>query len=189
MNNFLGTTVKSVVGSIFRVVRTSDDGYLEVNSNPKGHSSSVTITRPSDTTAYTAGDAVGDAGGSAIIVFSGLGLAGGEIEIVSVQHEIDVAAIPSGMAGFKLHLYNASPTAIADNAAWDLIAGDRASYLGYCTLSTPEDLGGTLFFSDSFTGKQIKLTTTSLYAVLQTVGGYTPTASAVKKVTIHTKEI
>lgn len=41
-----------------------------------GHTATVTITRPNDTTAYTAGDAIGDTGGSAILTFANIGKAG-----------------------------------------------------------------------------------------------------------------
>jgi hypothetical protein len=154
-----------------------------------GHSATVTITRPSDTDAYTAGDAVGDTGGSAILTFANMARAAGEVIITSIELEIDVDAVPSGMTGFNVRLYNASPTAIADNAAWDLPSGDRGKYLGKVSLTTPTDEGSTLFSDNDGINKQITLTSTSLYVVLQTVGGYTPSSAAVKRLTIHTVDV
>lgn len=165
-------------------------GDLALSVVSTGHTTSVSFTRPSDTTAYTAGDAVGATGGSAILTFASMGkTTGGNVMIAGVDLEIDVASVPSGMTTFKLHLYNASPTAIADNAAWDLVAGDRAKYLGYVAIATPEDMGSTLWSQNAQVDKQVLLASGSLYAVLQTVGAYTPTSAAVKVVTIHTVEL
>jgi len=49
--------------------------YVETQAN--GHSQTVTITRPADTTPYTANDAMGDTNGSAILSFAGLAKTGG----------------------------------------------------------------------------------------------------------------
>jgi hypothetical protein len=43
------------------------DGGSTLTVDGKAYRSTATITRPSNTTAYTAGDVVGDTGGSAII--------------------------------------------------------------------------------------------------------------------------
>lgn len=154
----------------------------------------VSITRPSNTTAYDAGDVIGiaDAGtpanaGSAIHSLTAAGPSGGTVIIIASEFEIDVSAVPSGMNNFRLHLYNASPTAILDNAAWDHAANDRTKYLGFIDLGTPVDQGSTLFVqAEQY--KPVKLATgsTTLYAELVTVGGYTPTSGAVKKITLHT---
>lgn len=154
-----------------------------------GHSGTVTITRPSNTTAYTAGDVIGDTNGSAIFSLPNMARAAGEVEITSVELEIDVSSRPSGMDMFDLRLYNASPTAIADNAAWDLPSGDRGKYLGKIRLGVPVDEGSTLFVDNDGIGKQITLTSTTLYFELQTVGAFTPTSASVKRLTIHTRDI
>lgn len=159
------------------------------SNNTSGHSATVTITRPADTTAYTAGDVIGDTGGSAIFTFANMARAAGDVLITSVELEIDVASVPSGMTGFNLRLYNASPTAIADNAAWDLPSGDRGKYLGKIALGTPVDEGSTLFIDNDNINKQITLPTTSLYVELQTVGAFTPTSACVKRLTIHTMDV
>jgi hypothetical protein len=166
--------------------------YVEVlnsagtSTGSSSHSATVTITRPSDTTAYTAGDAVGDTNGSAILTFANMARAAGDVIITSIELEIDVAAVPSGMGAFNVRLYNAAPTAIADNAAWDLVSGDRGKYLGKIQLSTPTDEGSTLFSDNDGINKQITLTSTSLYVVLQTVAAFTPSSATVKRLTIHT---
>lgn len=180
-----GTNLIGKVGIDQTTPGTSDS----VTVKSAGHAAAVTITRPADTTAYTAGDAIGDTAGSAILVFNNLGKSsGGEVVITSVELEADVGALPSGMTSFSLRLYNSAPAAIADNAAWDLITDDRGKYIGKVTIPTPVDEGSTLFVDNDNINKQITLPAGTLYAVLQTNGAFTPTASAVKTIRIHTIE-
>ena len=148
----------------------------------QGHLATVTTTRPNDTTAYTAGDALGDTNGSAILEFTNMARAsGGNIMITSASMRVDLASIPSGMAGLKLHLYSSSPTAIADNAAWDLVSGDRDKYMGYVQLGTPVDFGSTLFVESNGINKHIQLTGTSLFVIPVLDTGFTPSASTVRQ--------
>jgi len=160
-----------------------------VNNSSCGHSATVTITRPSNTTAYTAGDVIGDTNGSAIFTFASMIRAAGEVEITSIEYEIDESARPSGMDMFDVRLYNASPTAIADNAVFDIPSGDRGKYLGKVRIGVPVDEGSTLFVDNDGIGKQITMTGTSLYVILQTVGAYTPTSAGVSRLTIHTRDL
>lgn len=87
----------------------------------RGFRSVVTITRPSDTTAYTAGDVVGDTGGSAIIALASIGPASGYVIVQSASLVFSDSSVPSGMTSFRLHFHSASPTAIADADAARLL--------------------------------------------------------------------
>lgn len=81
------------------------------------------------------------------------------------------------MTSFRLHLYSSQPSAIADNAAWDLPSGDRAAYLGYIDLGTPIDVGSTLYVQtvgSNLTMQQVAAISSSLYGYMVTNGGYTP---------------
>lgn len=150
-----------------------------------GYSASVTLTRPADTNAYTAGDVVGPT--VAALEFSQIGSAGRDVMITSSEFLWSESAVPSGATSFRLHLYSVTPpSALADNAAWDLPAGDRASYLGYVDLGTPVDLGASLFVQASQINKQVKVSGSSLFGYLQTIGGYTPASASVMKITIRT---
>lgn len=160
-----------------------------VSTSSSSKRSSVTFTRPSNATAYTAGDAVGSTDGSAILEFTNIGTSGSTIMITDAMFEIDVSAVPAGMSTFYLRLYNAMPTSIADNAAWDLPSGDRSKFLGTLTLSTPSDLGSTLISDNTQLNKTITLSGTSLYAVLVTSAAFTPTSAAVKKITLYALEL
>lgn len=151
------------------------------------YTSSAVITRPANQTPYTANDVVGGA-----LTFANIGPAvtvgGQNLMITGVQLECDIAAVPAGMVNMRLYLYNVTPpSALADNAAWDLPSGDRASYLGYVDCGTPVDLGSTLYVEANNLNKLLLAAGSSIFGYLVTIGGYTPNAnSEVYKVTLHT---
>jgi len=156
-----------------------------------GFTSSASKTRPNDTNAYAALDVIAESTSAGTVwQFSNIAPStGGEIVITAAALEIDVAAIPAGQGRFRLHLYSTSPTAINDNAAFNLIAADRAKYLGYIEFPEMNDLGDTLYSSleESYFGirKQITAASGTLYGILQTMSAYTPTAQAVKSINLH----
>lgn len=137
------------------------------------YKSQVTITRPANTTAYTAGDVVGGK-----IEFAGLkGFP--DILITAADLAIDVSAIPAGMTSFRLHLYDVTPPSdLADNAAWDLPSGDRASYLGYVDLGSPADVGSTLFAQVDQVNKHLGPGSTGVWGYLVTNGAFTPAGNS-----------
>lgn len=161
---------------------TTDPLYVTGN----GYDVQTTVTRPANTTPYTALDVVGGA-----VDLGVLGKTALPIVITGVELEIDVAAIPAGMTSFNLALYNVTPpSAIADNGAWDLPSGDRASFLGLITNITPGDLGSTLYGAIEELAIQKKLAGTHLFAYLITVGAFTPAGnSEVYKIYMHTRDM
>lgn len=169
------------------IVTNPTDGKQEsvplVSMPSAGYASPVSFTRPNNTTAYTAGDVEYGA-----LEFDVIGpAAGGEVVITTAQLEQDVTSIPSGETSFRLYLYNVTPpSALADNAAWDLPSGDRASFAGYVDLGTPVDLGSTCYVETSGINKQVTVPAGGkLFGYLVTNGGYTPSALSVKKITLH----
>jgi hypothetical protein len=159
------------------------DAGSSLTVDSKAYRAAVTVTRPSNTTAYTAGDVIGvaDSGtaanaGDAIITLSNIGPSGGYVLLQSVRLMIGASSVPAGMGAFRLHLYMASPTAILDNAAFDLVAGDVGKYAGYIDLPAPQDLGSILVTQADYCGTAIKLdaASTTLYAELETRGAFTP---------------
>lgn len=167
-----------------------NDGGTSLTVDGRAYRSVVTITRPSNTTAYTAGDVVGDTSGSAILSLTAAGASGGYVILQSVSLVFSDASVPSGMGAFRLHLYSASPTAIADNAAFDLLSADRANYMGYVDISTPQDFGSSLYAQVDYPGRLIKLGTasTTLFAELETRGAYTPASASTVQVRINLLE-
>ena len=147
--------------------------------------SAATFTRPDNTTAYTALDVVAS---TVNLEFAAvMQKPGNMFKVTGATLEIDQAAVTSGITTFLLHLYDAAPTVIADNAAFDLPAGDRAKYLGNITLAAPTDLGATIWSQNAidFTGK-LASGSTALYGILQTTGGWTPAAEVVFNLTMYT---
>lgn len=150
--------------------------YNSDGSVSTGYTSQIAVTRPANQTPYTALDVVGGA-----IAFTAIGPAGGDIIINSANLRADIAAVPAGMTTLRLYLYSVTPpSALADNAAWDLPAGDRASFLGYIDLGTAVDLGSTVYTQADNIGKQVKLATgeTAVYGYLVSTIGFTPAANS-----------
>ena len=165
-------------------------GDTTVQARGQGYRSEVVFTRPANVTAYTAGDIIGSTT-SAVHEFTQVGSAGGDVVVFAAELMIDLSAVPSGMSGFRLHLYGTTPTAASDNAAFDLPSTDRAAYMGYLDFTTPEDLGSTLFSQARFVYAQAQLTSnsTSLFGELQTVGGFTPTSGEGYRIRLRTIEV
>lgn len=149
-----------------------------------GVTSVVQLTRPADTNLYAANDVLGAAtGASAALAFA---LGAGEFNITSTELEIDASALIVSEAGYRLHLYSATPpSALGDNAAWDLPAGDRSVYLGHLDLGTPVDHGSTLYVQVANINRPIVLTGANVYGYLITLASYTPTSGRVHKITLH----
>jgi hypothetical protein len=135
----------------------------------------ITITRPANATPYTAGDVLG----ATAAAFELKGLPQDvEILITGADLLVGATAVPAGMTSFRLHLYNGTPdSALADNAVWDLPAGDRAQYLGYVDVGTPVDVGATLFVTTNELNRHVKASA-GLFCYLQTIGAFTPAANS-----------
>lgn len=172
-----------------------------INLGDQSFYATCQATRPANTTAYTAGDVVGETAAALTFLSSSLVSSNKVITdkfvtasqpsscramITDVSLRIDVSTVPSGMSSFRLHLYNATPpSALADNAAWDLPSGDRASYIGYVDIDTPVDVGSTLFVQNAAVNKLISLgDSNQLYGYLVTNGAYTPGSADVATLTI-----
>jgi hypothetical protein len=148
----------------------------------------VSITRAATAPTYLSGYVVG-ATGSNFLTFSNISnVSNGSVFITSANIEIDTSTLPSGIGTFRLHLYDTAPTAVADNTAFDLIAGDRSKYLGFIEIATPSKLGSTLWGETNGIMKQIKFTnnSTTLYCILTTNGSYLAVSGDVYKVGIST---
>ena len=181
-----GVEIKNDAGNPIPV----SDNSSSLTVDGKAYRSTATITRPSNTTAYTAGDVVGDTGGSAILTLTSAGPSGGFVLIQSMSLVFSDSTVPSGMGAFRVHLYSASPTAIADNAPFDLVSGERASYLGFVDLAAPQDLGSTIYTQVDYPGRLVKLAaaSTSLFAEIETRGAYTPVSASTVELRVNTLE-
>ena len=156
----------------------------------KAYRSTAAFTRPSNATPYAAGDVVGATAGSAIHTLTTAGPSGGYILIQSISMATHDTSVPAGMASFRIHFYNASPTAIADNAAFDLLTADHGKYLGYVDLPTPQDFGSSIYTQADYPGRLVKLaaSSTSLFIEIETKGAFTPVSAVTFDLAISTLE-
>ena len=177
------------VGTVSGKPLTVSDASGSLTVDGRAYRSVATFTRPGDTTAYLAGDVVG-ASGTAIQTLSGIGPANGYVIIQSVEFFINATSVPAGMGSFRAHFYTASPTAIVDNAAFDLVSGDVGSYVGYVDLPAPQDLGSTLYTQTDYPGRLIQLASgqTSLFCEVQTINAYTPASGTLHTLRVKTVE-
>lgn len=137
---------------------------------PCGLVASATFTPAA--TSHTALDSVG---GAKAIDFGAI--SGSTIRIVSATLEIDGATIET--TAWRLHLYSVTPpSAYADDAAWDIPSGDRASYLGYLDFAQVVDFGSTLWIETTNIQKQLVLAGTGLFGYLVNTTTLTPQAVA-----------
>ncbi len=144
-------------------------------------------TRSTDTTGYAVGDVVGTNPATNLTFANILNTAGAQFVILGANMEVDSSAVPTNMGNFRLHLYNAAPTAILDNSPFNLPSADRAKYLGYMTLATPVLLGDTLWSQNdnkNFAGK-LAAGSSTLSGMVETLSSYVPTASCVKTVFLN----
>ena len=181
-----GVEIKNDAGNPIPV----SDNSSSLTVDGKAYRTTATITRPSNTTAYTAGDVVGDTGGSAIISLTAAGPTAGFVIIQGISLVFSDSTVPSGMGAFRVHLYSASPTAIADNAAFDLTSGERDTYMGYVDLPAPQDLGSSIYTQTDYPGRLIKLAaaSTTLFAELETRGAYTPVSASTVSIRVNLLE-
>lgn len=137
---------------------------------PRGISASATFTPAAS--AHTAPAVVGGAQ-----QFSLAAPSGGRIKINSVSLEIDGGTLET--TTWSLYLYSVTPpSAIADAAAFDIPAGDRASFLAKIPIAQVVDEGSTLYIEASNIGRQIKLAGTSVFGYLVNATTLTPAAVA-----------
>ena len=135
------------------------------------------VTRPANVTPYTANDVYGG-----VFELQDIGASGGFVFIESLDIIFNITAVPSGMSNFTIYLYGVTPpSAIADNLAFSISSGDRASILNPrgITLSASLAQGGGSVVAEVRNLNQLyKLTGTSLFGYVVTTGAFTPAANS-----------
>ncbi len=140
--------------------------------------------RPSDTNAYSIGDAVNNSTTAALVqslVFGGMaGATGGSGLITNILvWKANTAVVTN--ASFRLYLFNARmTTAFADNAAFNLAAADLPKLMGvHEFVLRTEGASSTACFSLDDTRRfdyQCDGSDTTLFGYLAAEAAYTPTA-------------
>jgi hypothetical protein len=134
---------------------------------------SASFTRPADTNAYAAGDAVSNATSSpTILTFAGAArAAGGTGLILSARHIKNNTTA----ASYRLWLYRETAAAVNDNAQFALLWENRANRIGFIDFA--HTTGGTGSDSSSslatFVNLPFTAAGTALFGQL-TTPGYTP---------------
>ena len=155
---------------------------------------SVTITRPADTTAYTAKDAVADSTSvPTILTFPDVAFANGRGGyIVSARIYTDQV---TNVAQYKLHLFNQAPTPINDNAAMTApLMTDNQTYQGaiiWPAAASEDGSVGAAFAQlttdvEPISPHMFQCATHSrdLYGMLETLDAFTPASGQTFRVTL-----
>ncbi len=174
----VNTTIPAYGDGSAGIMQMDAAGRLRVGGGLKLLSAG--FTRPADATQYAIGDAVNNST-SAPVPMEFTGAAGqtgggGIIESARIfKSDDDVTG-----ATFRLHLYNATVTPAADNAALALLYADLAKYLGYIDFATFIDIGN---HNVSPAGLLVPArfpyicAATSLFGILAALGTYTPASA------------
>ena len=148
---------------------------------------SAEFTRPNDTTAYAAGDAVSTLAGAAM-EFTVSSLAGtrGLIRFMKIIKSGSVTT----SASFRILLFTAAPTATADNSALANAWSQRASFVG--SFSTPAMTAeGGMATASSWQQQTTEIPfdlasgSKKLYGLLAAGAAYTPAANEEFRVELY----
>jgi len=146
----------------------------------------VELTRPADTTAYTAKDVVADSTSApTVITFSNFArVNAGSGIIVRARLMTDQKTCTSG---FRLHLFHTAPTAINDNSPYSLLYANAANRIGqidFAAMSSEDPTNSTAAASmrpsaDGAYGApnlwfQSAAASRALYGILETTSGFAP---------------
>lgn len=140
--------------------------------------SSASLTRAANTTTYGVNDVIFGA-----FELANIGNNNGFIAITDIRFLMNINYLPSGIGNLRLFLYSVTPpSAVADNGAFSVPSGDRASLLtpSGISLGTPALAlgGGSLVLSLVKINQFFRLTGTSLFGYLVTEGAWVPTANS-----------
>lgn len=170
----------SSLTDILRKLVTEVVNLKNITNNNIIASVSTEITRPSNTTLYTAKDVIGTSPATYITFSNCASSTGGSGSIIQLTLETnDVAFTDSTI---RLHIYSDTPTAIADNEPFVKLYADKGKYVGYVDFLMLEETTATgeagFATKDNIVLDYI-CTDTSLYGILESIDGVTP-ASAQK---------
>lgn len=145
--------------------------------------SAVTLTRPSNTDAYAAKDAVSNSTSApTVLTFAAAArVNGGSGYITRVRLMTNQSA---NVARFRLHLYHTAPTPINDNAACTLLWANRANRIGYIDLPACQT-EGTGSDAANAQNDTVRLpficgaSAQAIYGLFETLDAFTPASGQV----------
>lgn len=191
--NSVNTNGQATMANSAPVAIASDQTLIPVGGKTVVQAASSTITRPADTTAYTAGDLVANsvtAGSVSALQFSTLArVSGGSGVIVgaSIQKSTNVVT----NAAFRLHLFNTITTftSAGDNSALStVVVASAKGYLGYVDITAMvgfSDVAWGTGAPDNTRGSIPYVATAQIiYGILEARGAYTPASGEVFTITL-----
>ena len=141
---------------------------------------STFITRPANTTAYAAGDAVSDATGNALFTFSRVlkeGTKHGEILRVGIHASKD--SIATALEG-ELYLFHTAIGLTADNAPWVPSEAEMKTRIGVVEFPSADwRLWGTGSICDVYPNMPFVIGTDTLYGQLVAQNAYAPASGEI----------
>lgn len=137
----------------------------------------VEITRPANTTVYSANDVVADVSAAFLPFLNVAKAVGAGIKVIRVRIQTE----DTGIAGkkFNLHLYRDTPTFIADNAAFAVSYANASKRIGAIPVVIGIGNMGTVGMND-YNNVIINPVARDVYFILETVDGFTPSANSTK---------
>lgn len=137
----------------------------------------VEITRPANTTVYSANDVVADVSAAFLPFLNVAKAIGSGIKVIRVRIQTE----DTGVAGkkFNLHLYRDAPTFIADNASFAVSYSNASKRIGAIPIVMGTGNMGTVGMND-YNNVIINPVARDVYFILETVDGFTPSANSTK---------
>lgn len=167
-----------------------DDAVGVDAANPlpiRGSSAVVagSFTRPADTTAYAAGDLVANSTTAGSVTPVALAVArtnGGTGQLLNIR--LSKSGTSLNNASFRVHLFRTSPTTtVGDNGVFaGAVNGIAAVYIGYVDITTDVAFSdGAKGSATAPAGRQVMIfetgaSSSSIYALVEARGAYTPTS-------------
>jgi hypothetical protein len=157
---------------------TAMDQMIETLAHPY-FEVSASYTRPNDTTAYTAGDALSDSTTApTVLTFSSVvNQVGGAFCITDII--MDSSANPGTLIQPQLWLFDTAPTPTNDNAALSLTDAEALTAILVKSLGSSYTATNNSKFLETNFSTRGKCTSasTSLYGLIKVLNAYTPVAN------------
>lgn len=181
------TTTTNASGTT-ETVRTSDDGTAKAGVFVSEMATiSANFTRPADTTAYAANDAVNNSTSSpTVMTLTGAGRTTGMGGMI-VGATLHVGDKNATAAEFHVWLFDTSPTMNNDNAAFAPASGDLANVTGMLIFSPTNmsDATGMRIYQAINCPVPYRPSATGLYAAMQTRTAFTPISGCTFRLKAH----
>lgn len=144
------------------------------------------FTRPADTTAYTAGDAISNSTSApTIISFANASTATGTGGIIT-GITISKSTAATGGARFRLYLYSTSVTAVNDNTAFAQTFANTEYMVAVQDFTLISTGTNTAFATENGLYIPYQCVATTLYAHLAVIENYTPGNAEQFRIVLHT---